>query len=247
MVVDSPESDFVKRPKSNFWMRAKNNLFRSQKFHKIIAKLPILSGIAKREGEDIFKLMAGFVATQILYVWVQTGALQKLASKPYSAAMLSSVWGFDLERSEILCRAGEAIGLVIEKKGSYRLTRKGAVLIGLPGVTALIEHHKILYQDLLNPVRFFKGVEETQLSKFWPYVFGGGMDLKSSEVEKYSDLMSESQHLVAADTLAAVNIPSVCRFLDVGGGKGTFVSELKKSILRLMLLFLICLALILRL
>ena len=61
--------------------------------------------------------MAGFVATQILYVWVQTGALQKLASKPYSAAMLSSVWGFDLERSEILCRAGEAIGLVIEKKG----------------------------------------------------------------------------------------------------------------------------------
>ena len=228
MVVDSPESGFVKRPKSNFWMRAKNNLFRSQKFHKIIAKLPILSGIAKREGEDIFKLMAGFVATQILYVWVQTGALQKLADKPYSAAMLSSVWGFDLERSEILCRAGEAIGLVIERKGHYRLTRKGAVLIGLPGVTALIEHHKILYQDLLNPVGFFKGVEETQLSKFWPYVFGGGMDLKSSEVEKYSDLMSESQHLVAADTLAAVNIPSVCRFLDVGGGKGTFVSELKK-------------------
>ena len=77
MVVDSPESDFVKRPKSYFWMRAKNNLFRSRKFHKIIAKLPILSGIAKREGEDIFKLMAGFVATQILYVWVQTGALQK--------------------------------------------------------------------------------------------------------------------------------------------------------------------------
>ena len=67
----------------------------------------------------------------------------------------------------------QAIGLVIEKKGSYRLTRKGAVLIGLPGVTSLIEHHKILYQDLLNPVDFFKGVEETQLSKFWPYVFGG--------------------------------------------------------------------------
>ena len=35
------------------------------------------------------------------------------------------------------------------EKGSYRLTRKGAVLIGLPGVTSLIEHHKILYQDLL--------------------------------------------------------------------------------------------------
>mgnify|MGYP001218541958 CR=1 FL=1 len=176
--------------------------------------------------------MAGFVATQILYVWVQTGALQKLASKPYSAAMLSSVWGFDLERSEILCRAGEAIGLVIERKGSYRLTRKGAVLIGLPGVTSLIEHHKILYRDLLNPVDFFKGGEETQLSKFWPYVFGGGMDLKSSEVEKYSDLMSESQHLVAADTLAAVNIPSVCRFLDVGGGATKeAVSEAFKIIL----------------
>ena len=58
--MDSPESGFVKHPKSYFWMRAKNNLFQSRKFHKIIAKLPILSGIAKREGEDIFKLMAGF-------------------------------------------------------------------------------------------------------------------------------------------------------------------------------------------
>ena len=228
MVVDSPESGFIKGPKSHFWMRAKNNLFKSRKFHRIIGKIPILSGIAKREGEDIFGLMAGFVATQILFVWVQTGALQKLDKKPYTAAMLSSFWGFDLERSEILCRAGEAIGLVRENRGSYRLTRKGAVIIGLPGVTDLIEHHKILYKDLLNPLDFFRGAEETQLSKFWPYVFSGGMDLSPNEVEQYSNLMSESQYMVAADTLNSVNIPSTCRFLDVGGGKGTFVGELSK-------------------
>ena len=55
------------------------------------------------------------------------------------------------------------------------------------------------------------------------------MNLRSSEVEQYSNLMSESQYMVAADTLASVNIPSVCRWLDVGGGKGTFVDELNKS------------------
>ena len=229
MVADSPQGDFTKRPKSHFWMKAKNNLFKSQKFHRIIAKVPIISRIARREGEEIFRLMAGFIATQVLYVWVQTGALQKLSSKPYTVIMLSTFWGFDLERSEILCHAGEAVGLVKKKKGAYRLTRKGAVIIGLPGVTALIEHHKILYKDLQSPVDFFRGGEGTQLSKFWPYVFSGGMDLRSSEVEQYSNLMSESQYMVAADTLASVNIPSVCRWLDVGGGKGTFVDELNKS------------------
>ena len=228
MVVDSPESSFIKGPKSHFWMRAKNNLFKNQKFHRIIGKIPILSGVAKREGEDIFALMSGFVATQVLFVWIQTGALQKIDRKPYSSAMLSSFWGFDLERTKILCRAGEAIGLVKENKGSYRLTRKGAVIIGLPGVADLIEHHKILYRDLLNPLDFFRGVEETHLSKFWPYVFSGGMDLSPSEVEQYSNLMSESQYMVAADTLNSVNIPPKCRFLDVGGGKGTFISELSK-------------------
>ena len=48
MVVDSPESGFIKGPKSHFWMRAKNNLFKNQKFHRIIGKIPILSAIAKR-------------------------------------------------------------------------------------------------------------------------------------------------------------------------------------------------------
>ena len=229
MAVDSPDGSFIKRPKSHFWMKAKNNLFKSQKFHRIIAKVPILSRVARREGEEIFRLMAGFIATQVLYVWVQTGALQKLSSKPHTVVMLSSLWEFDLERSEILCRAGEAVGLVKKKNGAYRLTRKGAVIIGLPGVAALIEHHKILYKDLQSPVDFFKGIEDTQLSKFWPYVFSGGMNLRSSEVEQYSNLMSESQYMVAADTLASVNIPSVCRWLDVGGGKGTFVDELNKS------------------
>lgn len=77
MVVDSPDGDFIKRPKSHFWMKAKNNLFKSQKFHRIISKVPILSRIARREGEEIFRLMAGFIATQVLYVWVQTGALDR--------------------------------------------------------------------------------------------------------------------------------------------------------------------------
>jgi hypothetical protein len=56
------------------------------------------------------------------------------------------------------------------------------------------------------------------------------MDLRSSEVEQYSNLMSESQYMVAADTLASVNIPSVCRWLDVGGGKGTFVGRAKQKL-----------------
>ena len=61
-----------------------------------MSKVPIISRIARREGEEIFRLMAGFIATQVLYAWVQTGALEKLSSKPHTVVMLSTFWGFDL-------------------------------------------------------------------------------------------------------------------------------------------------------
>ncbi|CAN0324595.1 unnamed protein product, partial [Chrysoparadoxa australica] len=75
--------------------------------------------------------------------------------------------------------------------------------------------------DLRDPVALLGGPEETELSKFWPYVFGG--DVPEAEATIYSDLMAQSQRLVAEDTLRTVSLKDVSHLLDIGGGTGAFL------------------------
>ena len=38
----------------------------------------------------------------------------------------------------------------------------------------MIAHHDVLYRDLADPVAFFRGETDTELARFWPYVFAAG-------------------------------------------------------------------------
>ena len=89
-----------------------------------LAKFPITSRIARKEGEAIFQLMTGFVDTQILFTFVQSGALKLLEDNPMSVEELSRRIGFDLKGTEILCRAGCALGLVRFKSQKVFLARR---------------------------------------------------------------------------------------------------------------------------
>ena len=88
----------------------------------------------------------------------------------------------------------------------------------------MILHHRTLYRDLENPVAFFRGETETELAGFWPYVFGAGAAADPTVAATYSQLMADSQVLVAADTLAAVSFAGTRTLLDVGGGTGAFLA-----------------------
>ena len=44
------------------------------------------------------------------------------------------------------------------------MTRRGARLVGVPGLDAMIKHHDILYRDLSDPAAFFRGETETELA-----------------------------------------------------------------------------------
>ena len=90
----------------------------------------------------------------------------------------------------------------------------------------LIDHHSILYEDLLDPISFFGSEKETKLSQFWPYVFGEAKSLDSEDVSRYSDLMAKSQFMVARDTIGSIKISKGTKWLDVGGGSGAFAKEL---------------------
>jgi demethylspheroidene O-methyltransferase len=92
----------------------------------------------------------------------------------------------------------------------------------------MIRHHGAFYRDMGDPLALLRGETETELAQFWPYVFGarGAVDPEVTAI--YSDLMAQSQRLVAQDTLAQVSLKGVSTLMDVGGGTGVFLEEVGK-------------------
>ena len=111
------------------------------------------------------------------------------------------------------------------RDGRFGVTRKGAALCGVPGLDQMILHHGAFYRDLSDPIAFLRGETETELASFWPYVFGARGAVDPSVTATYSDLMADSQALVARDTLRAVSLNGVQHLMDVGGGSGAFLME----------------------
>jgi demethylspheroidene O-methyltransferase len=188
-----------------------------------LARLPILRGLARREGEAMFDLVSGFVQSQMLRALVELEVLEALTDAPASAAELAPRIGLSPDRTEILLRAGVAMGLLSLRRGRFRASPRGAVLTGVPGLPGMIRHHDILYRDLSDPVAFLRGETEPELARFWPYVIGGSAG--AAEARRYSRLMSDSQALVAEETLAQVDLGGIGRLMDVGGGAGVFLSR----------------------
>jgi demethylspheroidene O-methyltransferase len=122
----------------------------------------------------------------------------------------------------ILLRAAVALKLLKARRGgTFGTTRRGAALVGVPGLAAMIRHHDVLYRDLADPAAFFRGETETELAHFWPYVFGGAMQPEVAAT--YSDLMAQSLVLVAEDSLRQIDLGGVKTLMDIGGGSGAFL------------------------
>jgi demethylspheroidene O-methyltransferase len=200
-----------------------NRLMAARGFQKWAAKFPLTRRIVRREGEAMFDLLAGFCHSQVLSALVQLEIPQTLMQGPMDAEALALRARMPLERMQILLRAGVALGVLKSKRaGRFGLSRTGAALVGVPGLSQMIAHHDVLYRDLSDPVAFFRGETQTELAGFWPYVFGGEMAPEAAAT--YSDLMAQSQLLVADDTLAAVNFSGIRVLMDIGGGSGAFLT-----------------------
>lgn len=209
----------VKAPSATWF----NRLMSGRGFQKWAAKFPLTRGVVRREGEAMFDLLAGFCHSQVLSALVQLEIPHKLMQGPLDGATLAVQADMPPERMEILLRAGVALGVLkLRRGGRFGVSRTGAALVGVPGLSQMIAHHDVLYRDLSDPVAFFRGEVETELAGFWPYVFGGDMD--ADVAATYSDLMAQSQLLVADDTLATVDMSGITELMDIGGGSGAFLA-----------------------
>ncbi|MDA8585508.1 methyltransferase [Rhodobacteraceae bacterium] len=201
-----------------------SRLIASHKFQRWAAGFMPTRGVVRREGEALFDLLSGFCQSQVLMALVQLDIPQMLLDDPLTVDELAVRCEVPLPRMVILMRAAQALQLVKQKRGKrFALARRGAALVGVPGLAAMIKHHDILYRDLADPAAFFRGETQTELADFWPYVFGGDMD--AAVADTYSDLMAQSQELVADDTLRTLDFSGVSTLLDIGGGSGAFLEK----------------------
>jgi len=205
------------------------DLLANQSLQNKISRLPMLRRFARRDGEAVFDIMMGFINSQVLMALVRMGIFAHLSEQSAEVDELAHICDAPVDRIEILCRAGVALGLLKMRKSHVRLSRKGAVFAAVPGLSQLVDHHDILYQDLSNPQDFFRGMTDPSLAQFWPYVFTQGTDLSIQDTQRYSELMTDTQNLVAHDTLCDLDIGAAKSWLDVGGGSGAFIGHVAQK------------------
>lgn len=205
-----------------------NRLVARPGFQDFANRMPVFRRMARRDGAEIFEIVQGFVRSQVLYALVSLEIPEKLMDGPAAPEMLALGAGLSRDRMTLLLQAGAGIGLLKRRRdGRFALTRKGAALVGVPGLRQMILHHDAFYRDMGEPVALLKGETETELAAFWPYVFGSDVDPEVTRA--YSDLMADSQAMVARDTLATVSLQGVRHLADIGGGSGAFLAEVAAS------------------
>lgn len=198
----------------------------SARFQSLAARIPGLRGIARSEGEAMMDLLAGFVNAQVLLALVELDVLDALRDGPQPADVLAARADVPAQRMGALLQAGAALGLLTRQRGGarYDLAPRGAALLAVPGVVPMIRHHGAFYRDMADPVALLRGEAETELAQVWPYVFGAGAAEDPARAAIYSQLMADSQALVAEETLATVSFRGIRHLMDLGGGTGAFLS-----------------------
>jgi demethylspheroidene O-methyltransferase len=209
-------------------------------FQRWAAAFPLTRPIARRQAAQLFDLVAGFVYSQVLLACVRLRVFDILAEGPQSVTTLAHRLDLSEDTARRLLAAAVPLGLLAQRAdGRYALGQLGAVMVGNRAVSALVEHHAAVYLDLADPVALLRRDAPTRLSGYWAYAGDEGSSraraLSAEQVAEYSALMSASQPLVADQIIDAYDLGRHRCLLDIGGGEGTFLSQVARRVPRLQL------------
>jgi demethylspheroidene O-methyltransferase len=216
-------------------------------FQRWVAGFALTRRIARREARDLFDLVAGFVYSQVLLACVRLNLFERLAGGALPIASLRDATALTDDALRRLIAAAVSLELLEWRSGErVALGRLGAPMVGNRALAAMIEHHATLYGDLADPVALLRGRTgaagpRPAMAGYWPYAAVDApvspAALPPERVAAYSELMSASQPLVAAEVLDAYDFARHRCLLDVGGGEGTFLRAVagRATALRLML------------
>lgn len=199
---------------------------------------PLTRWVTRRRTEKLFDLMAGFVHSQVLLSCVRMGLFVRLKEEPQTLEALAHQTQIEPPALQRLLLSAVALGLLEHRsKGRFGLGPLGAPLARQDGIAAMIEHNNLLYQDLLQPVEFLRDAWGGSMAGYWPYAHGKmpalGTAAPAGEalepVARYSELMASSQNFVLQEILSSYPLAGHRRLMDVGGGKGRFISAVARQ------------------
>ncbi|MBU6167007.1 MAG: methyltransferase [Alphaproteobacteria bacterium] len=220
------------------WLNARNRVLASPAFQRFAMRNPLFRRTARFHANSMFAVITGFVQTKALTAAVDAGLIRRLADGPATTAELATVSGLALAAVQRLLGAARAIDLVeLAEDDLWVLGQRGAALSSNQGALAMIEHHKIFYDDLADPIAMLKGGRgQGKLAAFWTYAPAAGQGQPAAAdaaswqgggdgmVAPYSALMAASQPMVAEQLLDAYPFGRHRCLMDVGGGHGAFLA-----------------------
>jgi len=199
---------------------------------------PLTRWVTRRRTEKLFDLMAGFVHSQVLLSCVRMGLFVRLKEQPQTLEALAQQTQIEPPALQRLLLSAVALRLLEHRSNArFGLGPLGAPLACQDGIAAMIEHNNLLYQDLLQPVEFLRDAWGGSMAGYWPYAHGkmpalGGAAPAGAALEpvaRYSELMASSQNFVLQEILRSYPLAGHRRLMDVGGGKGRFVSAVARQ------------------
>ena len=213
---------------SDRWFAWRNRFQASPAIQARALRNPLIRPIANRRAQALFDLCAGFVYSQILAACVQLHVFDILTAGPQTIDELAVRLSLPPAATARLMAAAAGLKLTERRPdGRYGLGILGLAIPANPAITAMVEHHAALYADLREPVALLRGTQvDTELGRLWPYASPNRRGaLLPGDVADYSALMAASQPLVAADILSAYQFDQHRCLLDLGGGDGTFLTQ----------------------
>ena len=209
----------------------RDRILLSTKFQRMAAAFPLTRPIANAQAQKAFDLCAGFVYSQIALACVRMGVLEAVRDGAIGVDVLAARAGIPVARMRILANAAAAIGLLSSRsRDRIGLGANGAAIVANPSISAMIEHHAVLYDALSDPVAVLRGQRDAgHIRRFWVYAAGASGHEERADIADYTALMGQSQNLISDDIIAAQSFAPFRRILDVGGGDGTFLIALARS------------------
>jgi demethylspheroidene O-methyltransferase len=187
--------------------------------------------LTRRRTRKLFDLMAGFVHSQVLLGCVRLDLFRALHQAPANLTDLARRTGLAPAVLQRLLLSAVALGLLEHRsQGRFGLGPLGVPLAQHEGIGQMIEHNHLLYQDMQDPLQFLHNAWSGGMAEYWPYAHDkAAVAMPASEADKftrYSQLMAASQGFVVQEILSSYFFDEHRCVLDVGAGKGRFVSEL---------------------
>ncbi len=205
-----------------------NALVATDEFQRWSARFVLTKRITRRRSRALFDIVSGFVYTQTLLSCVELDLFAFLAGGARTVEEIAEHAKLTTAAAERLLNAAVSLRLLSRRRfGRYAVGPLGAPLVGNVGVLALIRHHRMVYQDLHDPVALLRrGAEgSTELSHYWSYADVSALPtMQPASVAAYSQIMADTLPPVAREVIDAYDFSRHRCLLDVGGGEGVFLS-----------------------